>query len=137
VQADVFLLTDAEPNLLAGPGLRLERSEPASVSLLDDLRADKGMSWVPNDMWLTYLKADVDVGDLAYDLAATPTRDTTPKVRDTGVGRADALVAPRLDETGGPWPVALVVGVAAALAVLGVAISVRPARGRRPAAADR
>jgi Uncharacterized protein conserved in bacteria (DUF2330) len=136
VRADVFLLTDAEPNLLAGPGLRLERSEPASGSLLDDLRADKGMSWVPNDMWLTYLKADVDVGHLTYDLAASPTRATTPAVRDTGVDEGAALVAPRLDETGGPWPVGLVAGVAVALAVFGVAISVRPARGRRRAAAD-
>lgn len=137
VQADVFLLTDAEPNLLAGPGLRLERSEPASGSLLDDLRADKGMSWVPNDMWLTYLKADVDVGDLTYDLAASPTRDTTPTVHDTGVERTDSLVAPRLDETGGPWPVGLVAGVAVAFAVLSVVVTVLAARGRRPAAADR
>jgi Uncharacterized protein conserved in bacteria (DUF2330) len=137
VRADVFLLTDAEPNLLAGPGLRLERSEPASGSLLADLRADRGMGWVPDDMWLTYLKADVDVGDLTYDLAASPTRDTTPTVRDTGIDRAGSLVAPRLDATGGPWSVGLVAGVAAALALLGVAISVWPARARRPATAGR
>jgi Uncharacterized protein conserved in bacteria (DUF2330) len=136
VRADVFLLTDAEPNLLAGPGLRLERSEPASGSLLDDLRADKGMSWVPNDMWLTYLKADVDVADLTYDLAASPTRDTTPAVRDTGIAQADTLVVPHL-ETGGVWPVALVLGAAAAIVVLGGAVSVWPARARRRAAAGR
>ena len=48
VEADVFLLTDDEPDLLAGgPGLSLERSEPANPLLLDDLRSDVGMEWVP------------------------------------------------------------------------------------------
>jgi hypothetical protein len=137
VQADVFLLTDDEPGLLAGPGLRLERSEPASASLLSDLRADKGMSWVPDDMWLSYLKADVDVGDLTYDLAASPTRDTTPAVRDVGVDSAASLTVPRLDDTGVPWPVVLAVGAAAVVVLAGAAVSVLPARVRRHAAAGR
>lgn len=137
VRADVFLLTDAEPSLLAGPGLRLERSEPASVSLLDDLRADRGMGWVPREMWLTYLKADVDVGDLTYDLATAPSRRDSPAVRDTGIDQAGSLVVPSLDETAGVGPVALVVGVAAALVVLGGAVSVRLARARRRAAVGR
>ena len=48
VEADVFLLTDDEPELLAGgTGLTLERSEPANDLLLDDLRSDVGMEWVP------------------------------------------------------------------------------------------
>jgi Uncharacterized protein conserved in bacteria (DUF2330) len=137
VQADVFLLTDDEPGLLAGPGLRLERSEPASVSLLNDLRADQGMSWVPDNMWLTYLKADVDVGDLDYDLAASPTRATTPAVRDTGVESAASLTVPRLDDSGVPWSVVLAVGAAAAVVLAGGAVSAWPARGRRHAAAGR
>jgi hypothetical protein len=137
VRADVFLLTDAQPSLLAGPGLRLERSEPASGSLLDDLRADRGMGWVPHDMWLTYLKADVDVGDLTYDIAAAPSRNDAPAARDTGVDQADSLVVPRLDETGGVWPVALVGGVSVALVVLGGAVSVRLARAHRRAAVGR
>jgi Uncharacterized protein conserved in bacteria (DUF2330) len=137
VRADVFLLTDAEPALLAGPGLRLERSEPASGSLLDDLRADRGMGWVPHDMWLTYLKADVTVGDLTYDLATAPSQNDAPAVRDTGIDHADSLVVPSPVETGGVGPVALVVGVAAALAVLGGAVSVWTARGRRRAVVGR
>src|SRR5262249_6343329 len=41
VQADVFLLTDDQPQLLAGgSGLRLERSQAASQLLLNDLRSD-------------------------------------------------------------------------------------------------
>jgi hypothetical protein len=135
VQADVFLLTDSEPGLLAGPGLRLERSEPASSALLDDLRADRGMGWVPGDMWLTYVKADVNVGDLDYDLAATTSRRDTPTVRDTGLDPDDELVAPRLEQTAGTWPVALAVGVAAV--AFAIAISGRQARGLRPGVARR
>ena len=48
VEADVFLLTDDQPSLLAGgPGLTLARSEAANDLLLDDLRSDVGMEWVP------------------------------------------------------------------------------------------
>lgn len=137
VQADVFLLTDDEPALLAGPGLRLERSEPASGSLLDDLRADRGMSWVPRDMWFTYLKVDAAGGDLTYDLAAALSHDQAPAVHDTGVDQADSLVVPRLDEVGGFGPFAPVGRVAAALVVLGSAVSARMTRARRHAAAGR
>jgi uncharacterized protein DUF2330 len=137
MRADVFLLTDDQPALLAGPGLRLERSEPASGSLLDDLRADRGMSWVPHDMWLTYLKADVNVENLTYDLAAAPSRHDSPALRDTGVEHAGSLAVPRLGETGGVGPVAIVVGVAGALVVLGAAVSVLPARARRRVGAPR
>ena len=43
VEADVFLLTDDEPELLAGgAGLTLDRSEEARDLLLDDLRSDVG-----------------------------------------------------------------------------------------------
>src|SRR4051812_28795927 len=55
VDADVFLLTDERPNVLAADtGVDVGRSEPASTSLLDDLRSDKHMGWVPESMWLTY-----------------------------------------------------------------------------------
>jgi hypothetical protein len=71
INANVFLLTPARPNLLPAPsdGVALDRSEPASKSLLDDLRADKGMEWVPAEMWLTYLRIGEQTGRLRYDLA--------------------------------------------------------------------
>ena len=48
IDADVFLLTDNRPKLLAGgPGLQMPRDEQASSQLLSDLRSDKGMTWVP------------------------------------------------------------------------------------------
>jgi len=69
VKADVFLLTDDKPNLMFGDAFTIDRSEQASSSLLDDLRADKGMSWVPQKMWLTYARVDGEAQDLSYDLA--------------------------------------------------------------------
>ena len=75
VTADVYLLTHGEPSLLPVPepagerGLALERSEQASDDLLDDLRSDKGMAWIPSKMWLTYLRIDINAGKLVYDLS--------------------------------------------------------------------
>lgn len=117
IKADVFLLTDAEPNLLpqAGPTMDLEVSEPASDALIDDLRSDKGMGWIPAEgMWLSYLKIDTAAGDLDHDLAIDPTGLGAPSKVAAG------LVPPPLPgESGGesapPWAwalgAALVVGV--------------------------
>ena len=86
VSADVFLLTDQEPKLLAGgSGLSLQRNEPASSELLTDLRTDKGMGWVPSNMWFTYLKLDVPAGQLGYDLAVSDHTNAVPLLADTGV----------------------------------------------------
>ncbi|MGQ0802954.1 MAG: DUF2330 domain-containing protein [Actinomycetota bacterium] len=107
VQADVFLLTDEKPELLAGPGLTLERSEPADPFLLDDLRSDTNMGWIPERAWLTYLRLDVSAGDLDYDLA-TDVDGGSPRMVDTGLAR---ITQPdRLDTVGDagipdrPWP---------------------------------
>jgi len=114
VEADVFLLTDDEPDLLAGgPGLTLERSEPADDLLLDDLRSDVGMEWVPEDMWFTYLQVEAEAGALDYDLAVSADESTLPTLTDTGVPAPDA----RAVTVPGPglvsWPLAggAVVGV--------------------------
>jgi hypothetical protein len=71
VDADVYLLTDKIPSLLPGPrdGLNLLNSQPASKALLDDLRSDAGMSWVPASSWLTKLRIDAPASDLRFDLA--------------------------------------------------------------------
>ncbi|HWC30484.1 MAG TPA: DUF2330 domain-containing protein, partial [Dehalococcoidia bacterium] len=55
VNADVFLLTDERPSLLPGPqkGMALTHDAEATRTLLDDLRADDGMGWVPASAWLT------------------------------------------------------------------------------------
>lgn len=100
VQADVFLLTDDEPELLAGGrGLQLNRSGPASDGLLSDLRSDVGMEWVPEDLWLSHLVLDEEAGDLDYDLSATGEDGDEPSAVDAGletasVDRRDEAVDP-------------------------------------------
>jgi hypothetical protein len=132
VQADVFLLTDAKPELLAGPGLALERSEPADPFLLDDLRSDQNMGWVPREAWLTYLKLEVDAGDLGYDLATDVSGDGSPSVVDTGLVRFDEMRDLAVLGKGGageawPWPTAAAIAGAVAI-TLGVGwLLVRPA----------
>jgi hypothetical protein len=77
IGADVFLLTPKRPALLPAPredGFFLARSEPASTALLDDLRSDKGMGWMPTSMWLSYLQIDESALRLRHDLAIDPLR---------------------------------------------------------------
>jgi hypothetical protein len=92
IDADVFLLTDDEPRLLAGgPGLRVERSAAAAPGLLADLRSDEGMEWVPDSMWLTYLRLEAPAGRLDYDLAVSADPRVAPTLVDVGV-RSPAIV---------------------------------------------
>jgi len=86
VEADVYMLTDERPNLVTTPvasqdGLFRQYDSAASDSLLNDLRSDKGMEWMPDRMWLTYLRVASDAGTLGYDLtvpAAAPKADALP-----------------------------------------------------------
>ncbi|MDQ1488928.1 MAG: hypothetical protein QOJ23_1442 [Actinomycetota bacterium] len=80
INANVFLLTPDKPNLLPAPdaGVSQDRSEPASTSLLDDLRSDKGMEWVPQQMWFTYLRIGEQSGNLRHDLAIDKYGDAAP-----------------------------------------------------------
>ena len=124
VEADVFLLTDHEPALLPVPnaGLTLSHNEPASQLLLDDLRSDDGMSWVPPSAWLTKLQIDSAAGDMRFDLAV----DTSGADRPSPVAAGLQLPAAPSDD-------GLVVSLAwaAAVAMLAVLIAV-VARRLRP-----
>ena len=74
IEADVYLLTDRKPVLLPAPvanGMRLDHSATASASLLNDLRSDKGMGWVPEMGWLTKISIDAKASQLTYDLAVS------------------------------------------------------------------
>src|SRR5438034_3995115 len=77
VDADVYLLTDAKPQMLPAPlglnGLRSDYSAAATQSLLDDLRSDKGMGWVPTTGWLSKVVVDASAAQLKYDLAISAT----------------------------------------------------------------
>jgi hypothetical protein len=104
VEADVFLLTDDKPQLLAGgQGFSEDRDELASASLLDDLRSDKGMDWIPSTMWLTYLRLSAPAGQLTYDLAASVSPGTSPSLTDAGVSVAQARPITATAGHGSPW----------------------------------
>ncbi len=139
VQADVFLLTDGKPQLLdGGTGLDLERSEPASSSLLNDLRSDKNTDWVPQSEWLSYVKVDAFARELNYDLATSVDPHTAPSPVEAGLTTADAAahLAALASSTRTPrgsdwstwgWPVAFVL-----VAVAGVGLVTVTSRRRRP-----
>ena len=82
IQADIFLLTDHHPKLqLPEVGVEVHQSEQATSSLLTDLRTDRGMEWVPQSMWLTYLTIDGQTRQIQSDLrvaAASPARPAPP-----------------------------------------------------------
>lgn len=91
VQADVFVLTEDEPELLVGgSGTTVKRSEAASPFLLDDLRADVGMAWMPEEMWLSYLTVASPAAELDYDLAMSVT-EAPPALADAGITEIDAV----------------------------------------------
>ena len=72
VDADVYLLTDKRPALLPYPlanGMRLDHSAVATASLLNDLRSDQGMGWIPQSGWLSKIAIDASASQLTYDLA--------------------------------------------------------------------
>src|SRR5439155_7748066 len=108
------------PQLLTGDiGLRLTRSEPASTQLLDDLRADKGMEWVPRQQWLTYMQIDTPAALLRHDLAASVDPLQLPTKSDAGIA-SDTEILNTL--TGGHGRHELVPVMAVALALLALVI---------------
>ena len=57
--------------------MTVKASEPASPSLLDDLRSDRSMAWVPHGgVWLTALTLHTTAGTIAYDLSIDGGRPT-------------------------------------------------------------
>jgi len=136
VNADVFLLTDRRPALLPGDdarGLRLQSQERASAGLLSDLRSDKGMAWVPESSWLTYLQIDAAPGELTYDLAVDASGADRPSRVAAGL-EGVPVVAPRSPQGGADsssWPLRAGLGAGVIVIAGGAAAAVA---GRRRAA---
>jgi hypothetical protein len=131
VDADVFVLTDSRPKLLAGgQGLALDRDEPASPQLLTDLRSDKGMGWVPSAMHFTYLRLHAKAADLKYDLAISARANALPSVTDAGVTAAQARVVavPASHSPAWPWVAGGVVALLTLLVIAAVHRRVTPKR---------
>jgi hypothetical protein len=134
VQADVYLLTDRRPEILPQAerskgfgfgedqrGLIQEVSQPASGTLLTDLRSDRGMKWLPESgMWLTYIRVNETAGNLKHDLA----------IDASGYGRPSLVAAGYPAATGAaPWPVVWTV-IAALVAVAFLMVLTDPATRR-------
>ena len=111
VQADVYLLTDRKPAMLpfarVTTGLQLAYDRSASAALLEDLRTDAGMGWVPATGWLSQVRIDTVASTLTYDLAID------------AAGRSPSRVAAGFETPRGsdPAPIALTM-LAAAMAAL-------------------
>jgi hypothetical protein len=131
VQADVYLLTDRRPETLpqaerskgfdeSQRGLIQEVSEPASTTLLADLRSDRGMKWLPeSDMWLTYIRINETAGNLKHDLA----------IDASGYGRPSPVAAGYPVPAGAaPWPVVWTMMAALAAVLVLMAITYPAAR---------
>jgi hypothetical protein len=122
VLADVFLLTDLAPEFLptVRSGLTLGYYGPATDLLLDDLRADAGMGWMPESAWLTKLEIGTPTRELKFDLAVDASGEGKPSLTAAG------LIP--LPDTGGAiggeereswlWPAAVAGALVVALALL-------------------
>jgi Uncharacterized protein conserved in bacteria (DUF2330) len=89
VEADVYLLNDQKPALLPTPtgenGLTLLNNEPASDSLLTDLRSDRGMEWVPSSAWLSKVRIVASADQIGFDLAIDASGAGAPSYVDAGL----------------------------------------------------
>ena len=133
VQADVYLLTDRRPETLpqaerskgfdqSQRGLIQEVSEPASTTLLTDLRSDRGMKWLPESgMWLTYIRINETAANLTHDLA----------IDASGYGNPSPVAAGYPAPGAAPWSV--VWTVMAALAAVAILMAVTDPGARRQA----
>jgi hypothetical protein len=133
VQADVYLLTDRAPALLPQAvrpngqpdqqGMIRQVSEAASRSLLDDLRSDRRMGWIPSSAWLTYLKIDTPASTLTNDLAI----DASGYGHPDPIAAGFAPAAPRLPAA---WPASWV-GVFGVILLALIAVAMRRGVGRQ------
>lgn len=129
ISADVFLLTPDRPDLLYGEGLTVENSGPATELLLDDLRSDQNMEWIPEHGWLTYLRLDTAAENVVYDLSVGVDQ-AGPSFVDAGLTRFEPT--PRQLESFGleaqrPWGVILMAasGLAMVAGVIGGLVASR------------
>jgi hypothetical protein len=137
VQADVYLLTDRAPSLLGlDGGTTVQVSEPASTTLLADLRSDKDSGWVPDAAWLTFVRVDTPAAGLVHDLAVDASGADHPSAVQAGYDPLSASPPPVLatapigDHATGAVPAGVGTGLGVA-AVMAVAVGVAVRRKRR------
>ena len=132
VEADVFLLTPTEPSLYGlDNGVKVTRSEPASSQLLDDLRSDRNMAWVPQEAYFTHVAISAAAGELNRDLAT----DLAGHVPSPGTGERAQLASNLVVRNSNPSAFALALGGAfGTLAAAGLILGVRRRTATTPSA---
>ena len=129
IDADVYLLTDQAPAFLPAPtgknGMTLDHSQAATQGLLDDLRSDRGMEWVPETGWLTKIAIDAQAPQLSYDLAIDASGAGVPSWIQAGFDAPPAIV---IDSAF--WPRVVVTGMLAIGVFLLIVILARPGARR-------
>jgi hypothetical protein len=136
VEADVYLLTDIRPTLMPHArglnGISVTHNERASDSLLDDLRSDRGMEWVPTDAWLTKVEVNASADQLTFDLAIDASGKGRPSAVAAGftnpTSRDDSFV--RFDGAPISRPLAGLVIMVAGVGFILLLMTGRPAGGR-------
>jgi hypothetical protein len=122
IDADVFLLTDTAPAFLPAPtgsnGMRLEHSDRANVTLLNDLRSDRGMEWVPRSAWLTKIAVDASAPQLSYDLAIDASGQGVPSWVQAGFDAPEPIVVEIENATWNRLVVAALFGLGVLIVVL-------------------
>jgi hypothetical protein len=124
VEADLFVLTDHAPSLSPSvwdmPGMTLKAYQPAGSTLLEELRSDRGMKWMPRDgMWLTALNMQTPAFQITSDLSID------------GGGPAETPILRSLPQfSAWPWVLG---GIGAALLTF-VVVFALPSRARPQAA---
>jgi hypothetical protein len=131
VQANVYLMTDREPDLLpiatGANGISVTHSAPAGQGLLSDLRSDRGMEWVPASGWLTKVDVDAAAGQLTYDLAVDASGQGAPSRVQAGIDPAPGAAATDFDLARLVSAIAFMV---AGFGILGLLMTVKPAASR-------
>ncbi|HYK94691.1 MAG TPA: DUF2330 domain-containing protein [Candidatus Dormibacteraeota bacterium] len=129
IDADVFLLTDRAPAFLPAPtgtnGMRIDHSDAATKSLLDDLRSDRGMSWVPPSAWLTRIAVDAKASQLSYDLAIDASGQGMPSYVQAGFDAPQTIVV-----ESATWTRLVVASILALVILILVVAFGRPRAGR-------
>ncbi len=138
VEADVYLMTDNAPALLPVPtgenGIRLDHSAAATATLLDDLRSDRGMEWIPDSAWLTKVAVEATASHLTYDLAIDASGANAPSRIDAGLVMPGIGPVARTieDASRGLDPDRLLLAITVSLVgILGIVFLARYQPGRR------
>ncbi|CAN5693218.1 hypothetical protein BH24CHL8_BH24CHL8_11360 [soil metagenome] len=132
VEADVYLLTDRQPAMLpqpAGDGLFLDHSAAATSSLLEDLRSDAGMEWIPQSAWLSKVRIDAAAAELKYDLAIDASGQGTPSRLAAGLDLAGVAGSAADDPSFRALLLVAMILIAAGVGLVAMPVSASRARG--------